>query len=49
VIIQELKSAAERMNKRFSPALIMSDFESGFKEAIEEAVSSIQHRYPRLL
>lgn len=40
VIIDELKSAAQRMNQQFTPSLIMSDFESGFIKAVKKAVSS---------
>ncbi|CAF4907655.1 unnamed protein product [Rotaria socialis] len=41
-IMEALKSAAERMNKQFAPSLIMSDFEGGFREAVNQTVSSVR-------
>jgi hypothetical protein len=43
LIIGELKSAAEKMNKTFIPSLIMSDYETGVVEVVKQVVSSIYY------
>ncbi|CAF1589737.1 unnamed protein product, partial [Rotaria magnacalcarata] len=44
-IMEELKSAAERMNKQFAPSLIMSDFEGGFIRAVNQTYSRDDTRH----
>lgn len=45
VMIEELKLAAQQMNRNFSPPLIMSDYEGGFIKVVKQVVSSILHTF----
>ncbi len=45
VIIKEVQKAVQRMNKRFLPSMIMSDYEGGFMKVIKEEVSGVLYKY----
>lgn len=44
-LFRELKSIAQSMNIDFTPATIMSDFESGLADAISNEVSVVKSRF----